>query len=184
MATDILSLTRLSRGAETTFELVPDADARAALASALDLSQIRKLRFAGKLIAEGKRDWRLEAQLGATVVQPCVVTLKPVTTRIDEPVLRRYLADLPDPEADEIEMPEDDTLEPLPATLNLSEVLAEALALAVPDFPRADGVGFGEASFTEPGVTPMSDEEAKPLAGLAALRDVLSKRDPDEGSDD
>ena len=54
---------------------------------------------------------------------------------------------------------------------------AEALALALPDFPRAEGVELGPAVFTEPGATPMTDEAAKPLAGLADLRDRLKKND-------
>ena len=32
-------------------------------------------------------------------------------------------------------MPEDDAIEPLPETLDLGEVLAEALALALPAYP-------------------------------------------------
>lgn len=152
------------------FSLTPDAEARAALAERLGLIALRKLRFEGELVPEGKRDWRLEARLGATVVQPCVVTLEPVTTRIDEDITRRYLADLPaQPEGEEVEMPEDETVEPLPQTLDLEEVMAEALALALPLYPRVEGAELGEAGFTEPGKRPMRDEEAKPLAGLAEL---------------
>ena len=152
------------------FSLAPGAGACAALAGELGLVALRKLRFEGQLVPEGKRDWRLEARLGATVVQPCVVTLEPVTTRIDEDITRHYLADLPaQPEAAEVEMPEDETVEPLPETLDLEEVMAEALALALPLYPRAEGVDLGEAVYTEPGKRPMSDEEAKPLAGLAEL---------------
>ncbi|WP_212525643.1 DUF177 domain-containing protein [Actibacterium sp. MT2.3-13A] len=152
------------------FSLVPGAEARAALADELGLIGLRKLRFEGQLVPEGKRDWRLEAHLGATVVQPCVVTLEPVTTRIDEEITRRYLADLPaGPEGDEVEMPEDETLEPLPETLDLGQVMAEALALALPLYPRAEGAALGAAAYTEPGQRPMTDEEAKPLAGLAEL---------------
>ncbi|NKX45834.1 YceD family protein [Roseicyclus persicicus] len=171
---EILHLARLPRGSEAAFDLRPEAEARAALAAELGLIGLRKLRFAGRLVPEGKRDWRLEAELGATVVQPCVVTTEPVTTRLDEPVLRRYLAEMPEPEgADEVEMPEDDTAEPLPATLDLGAVMAEALALALPLYPRAPGSELGEAAFAPPGVAPLTDEDAKPLAGLAALRDRL-----------
>jgi uncharacterized metal-binding protein YceD (DUF177 family) len=175
----ILSLARLPRGSERSFELVPDAEARTRIATELDLSALRKLRFAGRLVPEGSRDWRLEAQLGATVVQPCVVTAEPVTTRIDEPVLRRYLADMDEPGGDEVEMPEDDTAEPLPATLDLSAIMTEALALALPLYPRAAGAALDQAVFAPPGVAPLTDEEAKPLSGLAALRDRLKDKKTD-----
>ena len=176
-----LSLARLTRSKDTAFEIAPEAEARKALAEEMELIALRKLRFAGRLVAEGARDWRLEGTLGATVVQPCVVTAEPVTTRIDEPVLRRYLAEMPEPEEDEVEMPEDDSAEPLPAVLDLSAVMAEALALALPLYPRAPGAALEEATFAAPGVAPMTDEDAKPLSGLAALRDKLAGREDDEG---
>ena len=139
---------------------------------------MKKRRFSGRLVPDGKRDWRLEGTLGATVVQPCVVTLAPVSTRIDEEITRHYMADMPElPEGAEIEMPEDDTVEPLPETLDLGVVIAEALALALPPFPRAEGATLGEAVFTEPGATPMTDEAARPFASLAGLRDKLGKGD-------
>jgi uncharacterized metal-binding protein YceD (DUF177 family) len=162
----------------TTVRFEPDAGELAALADELGLSALRKVRLEGELRPRGKRDWDLHAQLGATVVQPCVVTLAPVTTRIDEEVERRFRADLPEPvPGAEVEMPEDDALEPLPETLDLSRVLAEALALAVPEYPRADGASLGEAVFTEPGQAPLTEEAVKPFAGLAHLRDRLKSED-------
>ena len=114
--TEMLRIAELPAGEPHGFRVEPDAAARAAIAEALDLSALRKARLEGRLVPEGRRDWRLEATLGATVVQPCVVTLEPVTTRIDVAVTRRFLAEPPPvPEADEVEMPEDETLEPLPA---------------------------------------------------------------------
>jgi len=176
------------------FVLTPDDAAREALAEKLDLLALKKLRFEGQLAPKGKRGWTLSASLGATVVQPCVVTLAPVTTRLDEEVVRRYT---PDPDAyqarsdgnqdgDGVPMPDDDTIEPLPAVIDLEEVMAEALALALPLYPRADGVDLGEAVFTEKGTAPLRDDDVKPFAGLAGLRDKLANgnddEDPDQGA--
>ncbi len=169
-----LRLSALAERYDIPFALLPDAAARAGLAGALDLSALRKLRFEGRLIPEGKRDWRLDARLGATVVQPCRVTLVPVTTRIDEDVTRRYVAHLSEPEGGgEVEMPEDDAVEPLPAMLDLAEVMAEALALALPAFPRAAGAEAGDAAHAAPGVVPMTDADVRPFAGLKSLKDKL-----------
>ena len=176
-----IRLADLPAGAERPFELRPDAKARAALAEALGIDAIRKLSFAGRLIPEGRRDWRLEARLGATVVQPCVVTLAPVSTRIDEEVTRRYLAEIPElPAAAEVEMPQDETADPLPDMLDPGAVMAEALALALPAYPRAPDADLGEAVFTEPGKAPMTDRDARPFAGLAALKDKLEKPGEDD----
>ena len=145
-------------------------EARAALARALELPGIAALDFDGALTPEGRADFRLEGRLTAAVTQACVVTLAPVPARIDEPVLRRYLADYADPSGDEVEMPQDDSAEPLPATLDLAAVLAEALALALPLYPRAPGADLGEAVFAEPGVAPLRDADLRPFAALAALK--------------
>lgn len=150
---------------------------RADLAAELDLLGLRKVRFAGEIVAQGKRDWRLQAKLGATVVQPCVVTLDPVTTRIEAEVTRIYEASFVYPDETEAEMPDDETREPLPETIDLHEILAEALALNLPAYPRADGADLGEAVFTEPGKPAMRDEHARPFAGLAALREQLEDKE-------
>lgn len=175
MANDTIKTAAITR--PHSFELVPDAEARADLAAALGISGIRKLRLAGSVAPLGEKDLTLEATLGATVVQDCVVTGAPVTTRIDEPVLRRYLAEMDLPEGDEIEMPEDETAEALRDTLDLAEVMAEALALLLPPWPRADAVAPVNLTVTEPGKAPMSDDDAKPFAGLKALKDALEKKD-------
>jgi uncharacterized metal-binding protein YceD (DUF177 family) len=99
-----------------------------------------------------------------------------VTTRIDETVERHYLAEMPDlPDGEEIEMP-DDTAEPLPAALDLGAVMAEALAIALPPWPRADDAELERSTFAGPGTRAMTDEEARPFAGLKGL---LDKRDDD-----
>lgn len=157
--------------------LSPDADACAALAAELGIEAVRKLRFEVTLKPMGKRDWQLDGTLGATVVQACVVTLAPVTTRIEEQVSRSYVTDYtPAPDGSEVEMPEDDTVEPLPAILDLGAVMTEALALALPLYPRADGAEVGEAVFTEPGKAALTDDDVKPFAGLAGLRDQLENK--------
>ncbi|MBR9653262.1 YceD family protein [Thalassovita aquimarina] len=163
----------------TRFELVPDDAELAAIANELDLVQLRKLRFKGEIRAEGREDWLLVAELGATVVQSCVVSLDPVTTRIDEKITRRFVADLPEDATDEeeVEMPEDDTLEALGSVIDPAETMIESLSLALPLYPRAAGVELTESQFTEPGKKAMTDEETKPFAGLAALRDKLEKKD-------
>ena len=171
-----LRLADLATRRATPFELVPTAQERQAIATELGIVGVKKLRFAGQLEPMGRTDWRLQADLGATVVQDCVVTLDPVTTRIDEPVTRNYLANLPEPDATEAEMPEDDTAEPLPAVIDLAQVMIEALALALPLYPRAAGADLGDAVFTEPGANPMTDDDAKPFAGLGALRESLGKK--------
>lgn len=168
-----LRLSTARRRDPIPFDLAPDPDARAALAGELGLSSLRKLRFQGTLAPQDHGNWRLEAELGATVVQPCDITLESVTTRIDEPVRRRYVAaqGQVQPPAEQ-EMPEDVDEEPLPATLDLEAVMIEALSLAIPAFPRSEAAELGEAVYTEPGAEPLRNEDTKPFAGL---KDALKR---------
>ena len=138
---------------------LPDAAGRAAVAAHLGVREVRRLRLDGRLVPEGREGWRIEARLGATVVQDCVVTLAPVVTRIEEPVLIRYLAGLAEPEGGEAEVPEED-VEPLPALLDLGGVMVEALSLALPPWPRAPGVALAEADEAP------EEGGARPFAGL------------------
>ncbi|MEP1354939.1 MAG: DUF177 domain-containing protein [Tateyamaria sp.] len=175
-----LRVADLAQNAGTAFEIVPDKSALSAMADMLELTSLRKVRFAGEVRAQGKADWLLTGTLGATVTQPCAVTLAPVVTRIDTPVRRVYLRDFADEiDAPEVEMPEDDEVEKLGAWIDPDAVLIEALSLAVPDYPRASGVSLGETVLTEPGKAPLTDEAVRPFAGLADLKAKLDK-DPGE----
>ncbi|MEQ9693476.1 DUF177 domain-containing protein [Shimia sp. SDUM112013] len=169
----------LPQNQKTPFELRPGKAELDKLAAGLDLLGLRKVALIGQISAYGKSDWQLIAHLGATVVQPCVVSLDPVTTRIEAEVERRFLADLPyvDEDAEEIEMPEDENAERLGAEIDISAILSEALALNLPLYPRADGAEIAEKVFTEPGKKAMTDEDARPFAGLAGLRDKLADED-------
>jgi len=165
----------LSQRKPQPFELAPDTDQMRAIAAELGLSGLRKLRFSGELRAEGRADWRLDGHLGATVTQPCVVTLAPVTTRIEEDVTRRFLHDWPPPEeqGEEVEMPEDESIDPLGTEIDLSAVMVEALALALPPYPRAEGAAPEQTAAIPPGATPISQDETKPFAALAELKKKL-----------
>jgi uncharacterized metal-binding protein YceD (DUF177 family) len=156
------------------FALSPDAATRKAIATSLGLLDLPAFRFAGELRPSGRHDFVLEADLEARIVQPCSVSLAPVPGTISEKVTRRYVADYELPEGDEVEMPEDDTTDPLPEVIDVGFVALEALALALPLYPRAPGVELGEAIFAAPGTAPITDADLKPFAGLAALKDRLT----------
>lgn len=169
----------LKANREHPFDITLQDDGLARLARDLGLLDLRKLRFRGVIKPEGDADWRIDAMLGATVVQPCSVSLEPVTTRIDEPVIRRFLRHMPDhaPQIDEIEMPEDETIEPLGEVIDLHAVLKEALSLALPPYPKRDDAELRQTDFAAPGATPLRDEDVKPFAGLAALKRKLEGDD-------
>jgi uncharacterized metal-binding protein YceD (DUF177 family) len=169
----------LSRRHPHEIDLRPDAAEVEALRQALNLEALRKLRLSGRLDPMGARDWQFSGTLCATVVQPCVATLDPVTTRIDTPVERRFLEDFTQPEEPEAEMPEDADAEPLAAVIDPMAILIEALSLALPAYPRADGAQAVEMAVTTPGAAPLTDADVHPFSDLADLRARMTERDED-----
>jgi uncharacterized metal-binding protein YceD (DUF177 family) len=169
----VVEVARL-RGLESfPFDLSPTPEECTALARLLDARAVRKLRFHG-VLRPSAGGWALDAKLGATVVQTCVVTLEPVTTRLDLAV-RRLFVRSPGPKAIEITLEplDDDETEPLGDRIDLGRVAVESIALNLPAYPRAEGAELGEAVFAAPGQQPLRDAEVKPFASLAALKDKL-----------
>jgi len=165
-----LRVADLAARSVVAFDLVLDPAELADLAADVGADALRKLRFRGTLAPKGRQDWILAADMGVTVVQPCVVTLAPVTTRIDEAVTRSFLADMPQPADAEAKIPEDDTAEPLGPVIDPGLVLAEALTLALPLYPRASGVAFDDTIFTTEGAEALDDK----IRPFAALREKLA----------
>lgn len=168
----------LSQNSPTQFEVRPNKAYCDVLKDDLGLGALRKLSFVGDIRGTGDSDWKLSAKLGATVVQPCIVTLEPVTTRVEIQIKRHFVAQIivhdSDEDEAEIEMPDDENADLLGSHIDVSEIMAETLALNLPPYPRAENAELSQAVFTEPGQKPMKDEDARPFAGLAGLRDKLS----------
>lgn len=159
----------LSHRKPTRFRWVANTAARTALATELDLQRISSLSFQGEINPDGRADFRLTGTLLADITQSCVITLAPVEAKIDEQVVRRYIADWKEPDGEEVEIPEDDSDEGLPEVIEIATVVAEALSLALPPYPRAPGAALAETVHTEAGTEALRDEDLKPFAALAQL---------------
>lgn len=166
----------LSPRKPTRFRFAPDGPARATLARDLGLIALHELLLDGEITPNGRDELVLTARLQARVDQACVVTLAPVPARIEDTVRRRYSATYVDPEGEEAEMPEDDSVEPMPEVIDLADVAAEALALALPEYPRAPGAELGEKVVAPPGAEPLTEAALKPFAGLASLAERLAPK--------
>lgn len=163
-----LRVAHLAPGRDNDFVLTTDAATRARIAGYLGIPGVDNLEFKGALRATGRQDWALNGRLRARVVQECVITLDPVVTRIDEEVSLLFSPDIATPDADEVEMGDENT-EPLGQFIDIGAVALEALALALPPYPRREDAELPEAVEDE---TPT--ETRKPFAGLG---DLLKKRD-------
>lgn len=165
---------RQSKGTQFDVRFSP-ADQQAA-AGTLNIPGVAKMRFSGRITPLGSSDWELRGSVGATVTQQCVLTLVPVKTRIDEEVYRLFRRDMPEYEdGSVVELNMDENEEPLGTEIDLFAIAVEALALALPPYPKAEGAELEKTVFADKDVTPMTDEKAKPFASLAALKDKLQE---------
>ena len=167
----ILVISELSQNKPFRFDLRWDAGDVAGYLDGLELRALSKLSIKGQIVAEGGKDWRLIATVGASAVQGCVVTLEDVKTRLDVEIERRYLNDFA---AYDAELTSEEDLdaeaEEVPAEINLLDLALETVTLNLDDFPRKDGEELENVLAAPDGVEPLTDDAVKPFAGLAALK--------------
>lgn len=143
----------------------------AALARRFGVEAVWAFSFQIEAAPWGPGGLRLRGRAEARLTQTCVVSLEPLEKVVSEPV-ERFLAPanrlaeaqaLLDPDLDEAP-------EPLGGPVDLGEIAAETVALAIDPYPRAPGAAFEGARSAPPGVAPLTDEQARPFAALAALK--------------
>lgn len=171
-----LRVADLKQSGGTRFDIRFSPADQSAAADVLKIPGVAKMRLQGRISPLGKSDWELRADVGATVKQNCVVTLVPVRTRIEEEIYRIYRQDMPDyDDGAVVELDMDENEDPLGPEIDLFALAMEAIALALPPYPRAEGAALEQTEFAGDGVTPMTDEDTKPFASLAALKDKLQE---------
>lgn len=149
-------------------KLEANEDERAALATRFDLVSIQS--FSGKMELKPWRKGgiRVNGTMTADVTQSCVVTLEPFETRLTFEIERFFLGktnagatqvrDVESLEGDEPDLIVDNAID-------LGELAAEELGLALDPYPRKPGAQF--AAGPEPEI---GEKTRQPFASLAALR--------------
>jgi hypothetical protein len=160
-------------------ELEATAEERAALALRFDLLAMDRLTVRATACHAPARDGsapaiRVAIDFVAEVAQRCVVSLEPLPVRIEErgvEVEFARAATLP-PAAAQVSFALDDVdpPEPLPdECIDLGELAAEQLALALDPYPRKNGAVLAWP-MDESGATPGAGEDT-PFAALRRLRE-------------
>lgn len=151
---------------------------RESLARQLKIPAVLHLTAQVRVVPDPAQDghFLLKGQFEAEVEQTCVVSLEPVRQRVGESFLRRFATSVPmepatDPGEDDAEWldPEaDDPPDPLrDGTVDIGEVVAEALALVLDPYPRKPGAGLPEGYRPDP----EAGAKVSPFAALAKLKD-------------
>lgn len=153
-------------------EIGADETERRRLAGRFRLKAIDRLsgrmslsRRAGTIYVEG--------EVNAAVVQSCVVTDEPMPATIVAPFAVRFVPDaLGRSDEEEIELTADDcdTLPLEHGRIDLGEIVAETLVLALDPYPRSENA---DAALHETGLADAPENAA--FAGLKALKDRMEK---------
>lgn len=153
---------------------------RKALAERFELEAIDRLVATVRLRSvRGGQMVRVAGELEADVVQTCVVTLDPVPARVTESFGALFAPESMIPkEEDEIDidpnLSEEDIPEPMVnGRIDIGELTAQHLSLALDPYPHAEGVefaGYGDADDDEDDGAAAEPEKPNPFAALERLK--------------
>jgi uncharacterized metal-binding protein YceD (DUF177 family) len=132
-------------------QISANAEERAALAERFELQKIDRLEAEFTLRRAGNGVIHVKGTVHGDVVQSCVVTLEPVPAKIEETFAADFAAEAKGQEAEEeIDF---DSADPPEAIRNghidLGELAAEHLSLALDPYPRAPGAQLPQGSEPE-----------------------------------
>ncbi len=171
------------RGDQTVREIeASDAECRA-LAGRFRLEAVRSLRATIRLIRLGGHQSgmvRVKGALTAEVVQSCVVTLEPVPASIGESFDALFAAEVPESDEEMILdpfAPEETLPEPMVnGVIDIGELTAQHLSLALDPYPRAPGVEFSGFDDDAAGEAEGEADEGPPPSGPFGVLAGLKRR--------
>ncbi len=149
------------------------AEERAALAKRFGAVAVPRCSFAAKIVP-WRDGWRVTGVARARVTQTCVVSLAEIDQIVEERFERCYTPD-PAPMAreEDIDPDADDPPELLGDSIDVGEIAAETVALALDPYPRAPDAAPLNLAAAPAGTDPIGEAEVRPFAALAALRDKM-----------
>ncbi|MDV7338647.1 DUF177 domain-containing protein [Terasakiella sp. A23] len=149
------------------------ADEIEALRERFDLQTMNFLK--GQVMLQRLQGKKIECrfEVDTEVTQQCVVTFKPVTTRISLEFTRIYDETLKgdvDEKEVEIDIEATEELDPIiDGVIDLGAAVSEELGLEIDPFPRAEGTEFKEFG-VGPEITKEEVQESNPFSVLADLK--------------
>ena len=142
------------------FKFIASEEERQSLATRFQFLDVQSLSAELTIFKSARDCWDVRGKLSGVVVQACCSTGVPVSETVDFLIEERYVGTIDTKEEVEVHMDEAEPLES--EAINIGELLAQSLAIAVTPWPRA----------LEAPETYTSGEELPnhPFAGLAALK--------------
>jgi uncharacterized metal-binding protein YceD (DUF177 family) len=159
-------------GTASHVEIEANEAERAALAERFDLVSLDRLSAKFSLRRLRKDLIRVKGKISAALVQACVVTLEPIPAEVSEEFELDFTEDTGD-RAGELDLDAEaaDGPEPLEGPeIDLGEVAAEQLGLAIDPYPRKAGAEIPAEWVAAPEAEPAPPEKVNPFAELGKLK--------------
>lgn len=173
------TVARLSGDGEP-FRFEANAEERAGLARRFDLIDVPSLEAEGIIsMSDHGRRARVEGIVRAQVVQSCVVTLEPVPGTVEESFVRTFTSSPTHSEREAVvDLDSEDPPDPIVGgVVDVGEVVAEELGLALDPYPRAIGAELPiapEVNGDEP-ANVIETVENTPKSPFEALKRLVKK---------
>ena len=157
---------------DLVLEVIACDEERAALARRFDLLALDGLTANARLRMQPTDQLRLSVTFVADVLQSCVVTLESVATHLSE---RFEVVYAPESESDRdveavVDVNEEDPPEPLPGgQIDVGEMIAQHLAMAIDPYPRSAGAELGGEHAGDAAPSEQGADE-NPFAALQRLK--------------
>ena len=141
------------------------------LSKFLEVEALKTFSFKGHFIESNENDYLLEASFKATVIQLCVVTLRPVKTNIDHKFNRLFSIVKQRTRAKRLSITHDAIdQEQILNDVNIGDIMLEALTLEIPLYPKIKGVNFEGLTVTDAGSKPLEPVLNNPFSSLKKMK--------------
>ncbi|MBL1148334.1 MAG: DUF177 domain-containing protein [Pseudomonadota bacterium] len=164
MLSEIIRLADIDTKEKTFVIKATEGDCKE-LAARLHILEIADVQAKLTLKRVRKHMIELSGKLSCEAVQECVVTLEPVKTVIDTEFDITFSEE--EQELAEDTLMPDLALEPVEGdVIDLGEIVAQQISIALPDYPRAEGVAFEGHIEAPEALLPPEQRTSRPFATL------------------
>ena len=151
------------------------------LAERLRIPSLADVKAKLVLKRAGKHLIKLSGTLSCEAVQECVVTLEPVEAVIDTEFDITFSEEGEQKLTEDMLMP-DLGLEPVEnGVIDLGDIVAQQISIALPDYPRAEGVAFEGHIEAPEALLPPEQRTSRPFATLLNLAQQQNNQNDKDG---
>ena len=141
------------------------------LTKILEIEELRSFSFKGQFIRSSKTDYELHSSFKAKLVQLCVVTLRPVKTKINHKFEQPFSVVKDETEHKHLSFKYDAIdKEHILNEVNIGDIMLEALSLEIPLYPKIQGANFKGLTITKAGIKPLEVISNNPFNLLKKFR--------------